>query len=688
MAGVQSRASRWWVAAILTASAVLAYAPDFPGFVERLSDREQYFPGDVLMTNPDAYFYLRSAREVYHGEWTPGEQDPLRFHPDGRTRGEAPWLSRLIAFIARFVDGDVYVAGLWFAFLSSSLFAIPLLLYARLIGWPAAGLFGALTGAASMAMWLRTGLPRMEPDGFNIFAFSTICLIFALLRPEMSRTRHVAIGAAAGLAVALAAAWYRKPGLILLFAPGLLVSARACGLTWRRIALVGAAFGVACNPFSLEPSIRHFFNTARSYRIPGFGSPPAEAVAGEVTGWSPLEHSSLQIQERMPLGIEEALTRMIDPPWLAALGLLCFVGWAVLQWRRAAALLPLVILGALGLYSRRFLMFLAPLAGFGLGALVTIVTRRAMRSTRFSGYTNAVACLLALVICLAILPQVVERRPKRSWLPIQIVSGFKECAQDLPPGSVVWHSWSYGYLIQDVMGAATHIDGGKPNPVIDHLLAKAVSGPDGGTLQKIFGYLDQHPQRAVVDEFREDYSAALQRLLGEEAVPESPTFVAFTAESVSGLRTSTVRGQWELETERPEPPKIWSLRCKKARRHILHCRGGMTVDSARGVIRFGEGRPQVTLSRMLTVADGFAQQVREYDDESGMVLEVLEPNAAGISDVYAMEPVAHDSIVNQAYVLGRVDERYLELACDRFPHLRLYRVRGAPSDLATTEGPE
>ena len=60
---------------------------------------------------------------------TPQERDALRNFPDGMVRGDAPWIARAIAFLARWTNGDVYRAGQWFALATSCLFVFPLFFY-------------------------------------------------------------------------------------------------------------------------------------------------------------------------------------------------------------------------------------------------------------------------------------------------------------------------------------------------------------------------------------------------------------------------------------------------------------------------------------------------------------------------------------------------------------------------------
>jgi len=677
MASGSSSASRLVVAGLLVASVALAVAPAVRDYRTWQADRARYFAGEVVPSNPDSYYYLRAAREVYTGEWVPKERDRLRHHPDGAMRGDAPWLSAAIANLTHWTDGDVYEAGLWFAVATSSLFVVPAVLFGLFVGWPTAGLLAGLVGVASHAVASRTGIHRIEQDGLNLFAFWGICLLVALLRPSIGLARQLALSAMTGLSAAALVGWYAKAGLILVFAAGVGASGLAQRLALRRVALLVGVFLVFCNPLMLGDAARHLFGTAKILSSTVAESQTVETGAETRAAWSPLRFSSFRISERRSLGWERSLRMLMDPPWLAALGVLGFAGWVVFEWRRAAALLPLVALGAMGPFIPRFLMYLAPLVGFGLGVCLTLGARAALGRTRFPAHADALACLLALVAGGMLLTRTDDRA--RQVVPVDVLGSLQRCGEALPAGSVVWHSWGFGYVVQDVMGAATHTDGGEPNPVIDHLLVKALTGSDAQVLQRTFAYLERTPQRKAVAEFRKGYVGSYERLLSQASGPSSPSYVAFTPESMLQFPAHARRGQWDPETARPGSGNITTLRCWNPQSGRLRCRerGGrwFGVDVMEGSIEADDGSFSSNLSNLYRIVDGSIARVRPYADPSGLVFAILAPARDGAYLAYAMWEDEFESLVNQLYLLGRYDPRYLEPVCDEFPHARVYRVR-------------
>ena len=71
--------------------------------------------------------------------------------------------------------------------------------------------------------------------------------------------------------------------------------------------------------------------------------------------------------------MSEVLRQVLINPLAGWLGFLGFALLAFLRWRVLIPLLPMLALGLLGFQtSRRFIMFLAPLIGVGLGFLLSL----------------------------------------------------------------------------------------------------------------------------------------------------------------------------------------------------------------------------------------------------------------------------------------------------------------------------
>ncbi len=656
----------------VAAAAAVAYAPRFAHYHEWQADRGSHFAGKVAASSNDSYYWFRIARELRERTWEPESFDPLRDHPDGHRRGSAPWIARAIAGIADWTDGDVYRAGLWFALATSCLFVFPLSLFGWRVGWPAAGLLGALIGAASAAYFTRASIHRVDTDAANLFGLWWIALLYALPQQKMSKRSQLALAALAGVSVALFVAWYDRAGFWLVLVASFLSCLIAYGFGARRALLLFAVFVAAANPLYLVASIGAIADYVTDYFLPSLARDTGPPVSP-----SPLEYSSIsnRIEELSTLPLDRSLSRIVEPAWLSAIGLLAVGTWAIREWRRAAPLAPLAALGLLGLFSaKRFVMYLAPLAGFGVGIALTYCVRRAMRRTRFAGHSETVACVLAFAVFALLASGTFYDHRLVASNPVGLLASLQRAKSRLPAESVVWHSWGAGYLVQDVMGAATFNDGERPNPVIDHLLVKGLTSDDPRELQRIVAHLMNHSRAEVTESFRRDYETAYAELLSGNGEISGDAFLLFFARSSAEFSGYYLRGQWDFRTGTGHPEIMRKLRCEPPRAGQLRCLDthGQQVDAdlSKGIV--GETTP---LEKVLFIRDGVVTRARDYSQSPGLILEIISKSGAASAIAFLMKPNVFASNLNQLYILGRFDERYFEKFFDEFPVARMYRVK-------------
>ena len=82
------------------------------------------------------------------------------------------------------------------------------------------------------------------------------------------------------------------------------------------------------------------------------------------------------ISETARVPMSEVLQQVLSEPTWGWVGLIFFTLFVIRYWPKMIPLLPIFALGLLGFQSsRRFIMYLGPFIGFGLGVLITITTR-------------------------------------------------------------------------------------------------------------------------------------------------------------------------------------------------------------------------------------------------------------------------------------------------------------------------
>jgi dolichyl-diphosphooligosaccharide--protein glycosyltransferase len=511
----------------------------------------------------------------------------------------------------------------------------------------------------------------------NLFGLWWIASVFALPRQGMSTRYQLGLAALAGVSVALFVGWYDRAGFWLVLAASFLVCLIANGFATKRALALFAVFLACANPLYLVDSIGAIADYVADYLVPSL----AGGAAGSAT-LSPLEYASIssRIEEMRPSPLGESLSRICEPVWLAALGLLAFGIWAVREWRRAAPLAPIAALGLLGLLSaRRFVMYLAPAAGFGLGLALTYCVRRAMVRTRFAPRADTVACILAFAAFALLAPGTFYDHRPGSPNSARLLASLQRARSQLPAGSVVWHSWGAGYLLQDALGAATFNDGERPNPVVDHLLVKGLTSDDPRELQRIVAHLMSRPRSEVTESFRADYEMAHAEMLAGDGEIPGDAFLLFTARSSVEFPGYYFRGQWDFRTGAGHYDEFHKLRCAHPRAGRFRCRDtdrqDVELDLSKGMV--GQAAP---LEKALIIRDGAVTQELDYPHRSGHVLQIFFTSESASVIAFLMSPVVYASNLNQLYMLDRGDERYFEKVFDDFPVARLYRVKGSIRD--------
>jgi hypothetical protein len=368
-------------------------------FVSWQKNPKAYFVGDrPMMTTLDAPYWLRMAREYNEGIY--GKEE-LRNYPSGsiefsekqdgripdefRTAKElnektkekiihyrdVPMLSFLIAKLVPFFGGNYYLAGTLIIPWLASLFMIPLGIYFYRIGFPSAGLLGGLVATFCSEYFTRSSIGRIDTDMLNLF-FPVLASLFILEAYQSKTQKNVLLfSALAGLALFLFGWWYSKPGFTMAYFAVLLASLILARVKIHIIAVCSLLFALFAHPdffSSGTGSVFHFFKMYWVFE-------DAVPILLEDKGTSPASFPNVvqTISEAARVPMSEVLRQVLINPLAGWLGFLGFALLAFLRWRVLIPLLPMLALGLLGFQtSRRFIMFLAPLIGVGLGFLLSL----------------------------------------------------------------------------------------------------------------------------------------------------------------------------------------------------------------------------------------------------------------------------------------------------------------------------
>tara|TARA_B100000700_G_C15037320_1_gene853437 strand:- start:87 stop:2354 length:2268 start_codon:yes stop_codon:yes gene_type:complete len=372
---------------------------------------EFFFVGESpLMTTLDAPYWLRISKEYNEGVF--GKKKRLRNYPDNsgsyiqkqtnevsilpknkkeeksisrdfssnnnkkiRYR-DVPLLSYIIAKISPFFDYNYYLTGTLLIPILASLFIIPLGIYFFLIGIPIAGILGGLIGTFSMGYYARSSIGRIDTDLLNLF-FPILTSLLILITAKLKTDRSVLLlSMMTGYSLFLFHWWYGKAGFILVYFIVLILFLFFHKIRLRTIFLSSFLFILCVNPgIFLEGanSLKGFFSGYFSIES------QLESTTHKNQSVAIFPNTMTTISEVDKLPTSLVLQRVITNTFFGWVGLISLLVLSLLRWRNLLPLIPLLIIGLLSFKSsNRFIMYLGPFIGIGLGWLIQIMIESIM----------------------------------------------------------------------------------------------------------------------------------------------------------------------------------------------------------------------------------------------------------------------------------------------------------------------
>ncbi len=673
------------------------------------NDRALHFAGDVPSLSPDSFYWIRVAREYRDETSTFPGRDPLRRHPEGGGYGDVPALSQLLAVLSPLFGGDLYRTGSIVAIGLSSLFMAPLGLYAFRLRCPLAGICAGLVGSFSPAYYSRTLSWRVDTDGGNQLFIWLVPVTMLLVRQGAGRRGNLLGAACAGLSVSALCRWFDQPGFAWVYAATFLFYLAAAGFRGRELAVLLVTFLVLSNPVRLWEGAGELHSFVSGWLLSDLSTTVPAPRLEQSPEALQFPNLLLEVQELTRLPLAEAMRRVLPAPvGLAGVGLAAFALFAVRHWRKAILLAPVAVLGALGfLRYERFLMFAAPLAGFGLGYLLTLLlpghdpprstgaTRANVESVTGSSAHHRLRNRAAEVflyaagigLLLRLLPAPASMSG-RSFIPTDVIGSLTELRDILPPGAALWHTWSYGHLISDVTGFATFNDGASLDPVVAQLMAHGIASHSPRELHELISLISNRGRSGLSELIvnSHSYPELLRRVSQSQRPVEDPIYLLLTAKTASDYPLLHFKASWDFESQTGEYDGYEYRRCRRLSSARLECigldRNVVSIDLANGTVN-----GQQVVKTLLQVKDGFVQ--REFHYPSGQLYLQLFERGAEYDVQFLREGVFHSNF-NQMHMLGRYNADLFEEVFSRFPTARVFRVRPAfgrlfPRDEATTD---
>lgn len=613
------------------------------------------------MTTLDAYYWLRYAKEYDNGLYYKTDNDTLRYYPDETEKPRpVPFLSFLIAKLSSFTNNNYYYAGLFLIPILASLFIIPFSLYFYYAGFPFGGIIGSFIGTFSYMYFVRSSMGRVDTDLLNIF-FPALASLFIFFAAKKEDTKKVYLySALSGLCMLFFYWWYYHPGFTLIYFGILLVVLFLKKKPIKVILKSAGLFVLFSNPLYLFYGIFNLFGFIINYFT----------VSKEnVIGFPNILQTITEAQHKP---IKEVLEYIINSPYLSILGLIIFVIFAALKWRKFLAIVPLFLLGLLAFKSsNRFVMFLAPFAGAGIGMIIDYAVEYAEKNFKKIKPLNINLIAVAIVVLLCVgLGKLTAKEyvPKPSINP-GIIKSFIDMIKKLEKGAI-WSWWDYGYAIEDIVGFPVYHDGGSQGSPKTYFIAKSLITDNQSKLYKYISYFDNNGMNEIKEMIDDNKSAPdiVKYVDSYEGLPKGNNYVLFTMDMISKFPAYNFIGSYNFNTKTSQEVVVVPLRCQKVVKGVFECDGN-SIDTKNGLIN---GKIPV---KMFDIAkNGKLVSTKKYPFNTGYNVELL---LKGNTVIYIIlsDDNFYKSNFNQMYLLGKYDKKLFEEVYNNFPFARVFKVK-------------
>ena len=430
------------------------------------------------------------------------------------------------------------------------------------------------------------------------------------------------------------------------------------------------------------------------------------------------------ISEADRVSFDEVFQRILSKKYFVWAGFLAFCVLALLRWRVLLPLVPVLFLGLLSFHSsNRFIMYLGPFIGVGLGWLLSLgieslffflpqksvdgkeknkLFAKNKEAKRFKvsksqipivsegsevkelsvfdslkclwsqgGRTNLVR-QITLYLSMGAFFWLVSSQTAISFVPAPSVhtglyKTFFEVKKVVPEDSVLLTWWDYGYAINDATRLSTFHDGGSQMSPKTYFIARSLISTDQDELHDITQYLATESNLGIAKN-NTSPEALLEAVRNPTQKPWNPIYLFFTADMTGKYGAISKLGSWDIEKGGSKPRSYQNLACNKITNQEMSCRGAK-IDLKAGFIN-----SQLALRRLIFIRNGQVMQEKKFGHAQGFTLQLIVAGK-NIVEVQLIDEAVFRSNYNQMFLLGVYQKDLFEETYNAFPFSRLYRVK-------------
>ena len=632
-------------------------------------NKQVFYSDDIpMMTTLDAYKFTRHADEYRKGIYDTSIADKKIFYPEGVPFPDPlPLISVMIEKVSTLFDINIHSAAIYTIPFMFGLFVIPLSIYFYLLGYPALGIFGGLIGMFAPMYAGRTSLGRIDADSMIVF-FMALASLFVYLASTVrddKKWKLYLYSSLAGLTIGVFFYWYHHGVFNIVYFALLIFMLAISKFKIKDIVIASVLYIIFTNPYYLKDTVVQMIQSIQVYIFP--------IKSSNFDNFFPNVYSTIGEAKRSAT-IGESLRYVIPNTFIAGLGLLSAIVFALRNFKKCIPLAPLFALGLMTFVSsNRFSMFLGPTVGVGIGYIFHTIISNIDFKFKYEEYLKiALSTSLAFIVFGVFLLAGYSNYSYRTGPSIvtPIYDVFIEMDETLPKNSNVLTWWDYGLALVDAGDFNVFHTGMSQESPKTYLIAKALTSSQQD-LYNFTSYLDRNGITQLNDFIEDNYT--LEMVLDNiskfnEGPTDNKTYVLYTNDMISKYSSISYLSFWDPKKGVSDPRNLDQLNCSSMQDNILTC-NGFTINLNTGIIN----NRATLINTYFTEAGNVVDKI-DYQFSSGYTL-IVNTSGRGINAVYLISEKDKESSFIDLFFLNQPDTELYELVLDKYPFARLYRLK-------------
>jgi len=407
----------------------------------------KYFSTDTILSCHDCHWFARLSEDFFNSKFS--RIDYLSNVPDYMI---VP-LSLVVvlpAVISKLTGLELRYIFLYLPPVMGTLFIIPMFYWIRQFAPIHVFIGASFLGLFNYVYYYRTSLGRYDTD--FLILFFVYLILFLISMSVFKKDKSYLYIILAGISSQIFMWWYHTPILLIFFASGLLFGLIVQRENPKEILKKISFFLLLCNPAYIYYGLNSF-----AKHLLGIFTKKTEGL--------PVNLSSFII-ELTPLDFNKFLSMTFDHLGILVLSVIGFVFLFIKQFRYMIIALPIILLGLTVFSSgERFLMYLAPFLGMGVGYTLYLMNSY-LKKVIFNQYIFKFVTILFILMTGFFSTNsnafIYSTRPS-------INENYKLALQDLDKklekDAYIWQWWDYGSVLEYYLRRGTYIDNHSFHPL-------------------------------------------------------------------------------------------------------------------------------------------------------------------------------------------------------------------------------